>query len=465
MHDMALAAGAAMTPLPRPRPERAPLLADLVRRLSLAPLPGGDLVSVTLSVPDLARLPFHVPDGLADCWSWARPGDRLGLLAAGSALRIERPDCAALDSALRALDWGHHDPDQGGGQPVVFLGHGFGGGGDPAGLPAALARVPLVALRRRAERAELIFSHAGDTPPALIRARWADELARLVSALDAPPPALAPLALARLDEQPDGQAFRARVAAATRAIQAGRVEKVVLSRRIRVGGSRPFLAGRLAGALAARHPSCAIFTAAFGARVLVAASPERLVACAGRRVDSYALAGTAPVDPQDPFLGGRLLSGHKDRHEHRLVVEWIARALGDLCHDLDVPAEPRRMTLGQLEHLWTPISGHLRPGAGLLAAAARLHPTPAVAGLPLAAARALLDDLGESRLGWYTGAFGWIDRAGDGEMAVVLRCALLDGSHAWLSAGGGIVAESEPEAEFAETELKLRTMLDALQEA
>jgi isochorismate synthase EntC len=156
----------------------------------------------------------------------------------------------------------------------------------------------------------------------------------------------------------------------------------------------------LARALAARHPSCAILTAGFGSRTLVAASPERLVACSGRRVESYALAGTAPFDPHDPFRGGRLLAQAKDRHEHRLVVEWIARILDGLCLDLDVPAEPRRMVLGPLEHLWTPIAGHLRPDSGLLDAAARLHPTPAVAGLPLEPALALLAELGEQRFGW-----------------------------------------------------------------
>jgi menaquinone-specific isochorismate synthase len=160
-----------------------------------------------------------------------------------------------------------------------------------------------------------------------------------------------------------------------------------------------------------------------------------------------------------------LLCSAKDRHEHRLVVGWIEEALGALCETLDVPAEPRRMTLGKLQHLWTPIAGTLNEGADLLQAAQRLHPTPAVAGLPLSAARAVLDELGETRSGWYTGATGWINRAGDGELAVVLRCALLNGYMAELAAGGGIVAASQPDAEFAETELKLQTMLDALRVA
>jgi menaquinone-specific isochorismate synthase len=271
--------------------------------------------------------------------------------------------------------------------------------------------------------------------------------------------------LERLQEAPTGDDFRARVRTATEAIAQGRVEKVVLSRRIGIAGSRNFDPARLAMELAVRHPTCATITAAFGDRTLVAASPERLVACYGRRVESYALAGTARCDPADPFLGGRLLCCAKDRHEHRLVVGWISDALDSLCDELDVPAEPRRMMLGQLQHLWTPIVGSLRSEATFLQAAFRLHPTPAVAGLPLPAARSLLEELGETRAGWYTGSAGWIDRTGDGELAVVLRCALLEGNRADLSAGAGIVAASEPDAEFAEIELKLQTMLDALRVA
>jgi len=123
------------------------------------------------------------------------------------------------------------------------------------------------------------------------------------------------------------------------------------------------------------------------------------------------------------------------------------------------------MPVGGLQHLWTPIRGRLRPDIALLDLAARLHPTPAVAGMPLEPARAMLRRLGERRRDWYTGAAGWVDRAGNGDLAVVLRCAILDGHQAQLSAGAGIVAASEPEAELAETELKLGAMLDCLRTA
>jgi len=457
-------------PVPSQRGDARPvpnsLLAELSRRLKRLDAPGPGLFSVTLAVPELDDV--VVPPPLPDLWSWLRPGDGVALIASGTAHEVVCSGPEMLDEALRGLDWTHLDLDieldQCGAEPVAFLGHGFGGP-DPSGLPPALLRVPRLLLRRRPDRCDLIFSHHGPAAAADLHALWMSEAERLLTALDRAVPPASPVDLVRLNESPSPQSFCRRVGKATQSIAAGQVEKVVLSRRITVAAPRPFRPERLARELAARHPSCAIFTVGFGGRTLVAASPERLVACTGRRVESYALAGTAPSDPADPFLGGRLLSGAKDRHEHRLVVGWISNALNDLCDDLDVPSEPRRMILGQLEHLWTPISGTLKPGAGLLQAALALHPTPAVAGLPLASARTLLDELGESRSGWYTGAFGWIDRAGDGEMAVVLRCALLDGDRAEVAAGAGIVAASDPEAEFTETELKLRTMLDALRSA
>jgi menaquinone-specific isochorismate synthase len=439
--------------------DRHRLLAWLAERLPAVRMQAEGVTSVSVSLPfmPISTMPLHLPD----VWSWARPSEELVLVGYGTALHREFANPADLATFVRTLAWHYEQIGDGEDQPVAFLGHGFGGD-DAVGLPGGLVRIPRLLLRHRAGRADMVFSHEGDGDAEQIRLRWLDAADCLLQAVQTPMPDLSENQVVRVSESPSADVFRQRVSAATQAIGAGRVEKVVLSRRVVVAGSRPFVPARLAMALARQHPTCAIFSAAFGSRVLVAASPERLVARRGARIESYALAGTARCDLDDPFLGGRLLCSAKDRHEHRLVVGWIEEALGALCETLDVPVEPRRMTLGKLQHLWTPIAGTLRQGADLLEAAQRLHPTPAVAGLPLAAARAVLDELGETRSGWYTGATGWINRAGDGELAVVLRCALLNGYLAELAAGGGIVAASQPDAEFQETELKLQTMLDAL---
>lgn len=437
------------------------LLARLEFRLrEVVPFESG-LTSVTMTLPELADVPL--PRALPGGWCWSRPDQGVSLIGWGEALRHEAADLSAVAAFLKDLPW-HHQA-LGGETPRAFLGHGFGTlqGGC---LPAALLLVPQLLLSRQRGRTTLTLSHAGNAPRRSVIAAWLAEMERFWAVLLAADPSpLAAMAENRLAEAPDPDLFKARVRSVTQAIALGRVEKAVLSRRVTVVRARPFDPARLATSLALRHPGCAILAASFGARMLVAASPERLVARHGPHLESHALAGTAPFDADQPFLGRRLLSSVKDRHEHALVVAWIARIMAGMCDRVDVPSEPRLMTLGGLQHLWTPIRGVLRQGGGLLAAASRLHPTPAVAGLPLAAARSLLAELGESREDWYSGAAGWIDRAGDGELSVVLRCAMLDGHQASLAAGAGIVAGSDPEAELAETELKLRAMLDSLQVA
>ncbi len=124
---------------------------------------------------------------------------------------------------------------------------------------------------------------------------------------------------------------------------------------------------------------------------------------------------------------------------------------------------PSLMKLRGLQHLWTPVTGTLRPGFGLLEAIDRLHPTPAVLGFPKIAARNWLNGVEERRDGLYTGLAGWIDLDGDGEAAVVLRAAHVEGREAHLWAGAGIMAASDPDAEWAETELKMSALLDLLE--
>lgn len=163
------------------------------------------------------------------------------------------------------------------------------------------------------------------------------------------------------------------------------------------------------------------------------------------------------------MTASRLFADDKERREHRIVVEAIAEAMRELCDEVDIPPAPKFMRLPNLQHLWTPVSGRARGEIDLFDALARIHPTPAVLGFPPKAARAFLDRAGEERDGLYTGLAGWIDLAGDGEAAVVLRSAFLRGREAALWAGAGIMADFDPAAEWEETELKMATMRDALE--
>ncbi|MCI4676777.1 isochorismate synthase [Candidatus Mycolicibacterium alkanivorans] len=201
--------------------------------------------------------------------------------------------------------------------------------------------------------------------------------------------------------------------------------------------------------------------------VLVGASPELLVARRGDQVTCQPFAGSAPrsADPADDATNGAALAASgKNRHEHRLVVDTMRTALEPLCTELDVAAEPELSRTAALWHLSTPIRGTLRETrATAIDLALALHPTPAVGGVPTNAAVDLIAEL-EGDRGFYAGAVGWCDARGDGRWVVAIRGAQLsaDRRHALARAGGGIVAESDPDDEVAETSAKFRTILSAL---
>lgn len=189
----------------------------------------------------------------------------------------------------------------------------------------------------------------------------------------------------------------------------------------------------------------------------VGASPECLVRAHDQRVYVDALAGTLPADA-DPEA---LMTSDKDRHEHALVIEAIEQALADLG-ELEVPAAPEVDRLANVLHLRTPITLAMRQPTHLLELARRLHPTPAVCGLPRDKAMRFIREREGMERGWYTGAVGWMDLDGGGELAVAIRCALISSRGVRLYTGAGIVAQSVSALEVAETDAKARAILDRL---
>lgn len=190
------------------------------------------------------------------------------------------------------------------------------------------------------------------------------------------------------------------------------------------------------------------------------ATPEWLIRKRGRRIETEAMAGSrsrAEVDAEQ-----RLLASGKDLEEHRLVLEEVVRALQPVCEQLSVPDGPRIRQLRDLLHLQTPVVGQLAKDRHVLDLVGRLHPTPAVGGVPRDAALAWLAEHESESRGWYASPVGWVDAAGDGEFAVALRSALMIGNVAHLYAGAGIVRDSSPDLEYEETQLKLASMVRAL---
>lgn len=242
----------------------------------------------------------------------------------------------------------------------------------------------------------------------------------------------------------------------------GALEKVVLSRQVVVEANRAIRPAQVAARLGSLYPSCMVFSI----DGFVGASPELLVSRRGDDVWSQPLAGTIPRsgDPDvDRRLAAGLLASAKERQEHALVVAEVAERLHRYCTTLSVPSTPDIVPLRNVSHLGTRIGGRLRgdpPSA--LALALDLHPTPAVAGSPTSEALAFLDHAEPGDRGRYAGPVGWVDARGDGDWAVAIRCAELAGHRARLYAGAGVVADSTPAAELAETQLKFQALLAAV---
>jgi menaquinone-specific isochorismate synthase len=254
--------------------------------------------------------------------------------------------------------------------------------------------------------------------------------------------------------------FTTAVAAATERIRRGELEKVVLAHDLVATADRPVDERLLLRRLAAAYPGCWTFDV----EGLVGASPELLIRRQGRLIASRVLAGTAWPERGDDAVAAGLLHSSKDVAEHAYAVRSVSEVLAPVCEQLDVPARPAPLELANLTHLSTDITGRLgdvTPTA--LELAARLHPTAAVGGSPTDVARQVIRELEPMSRGRYAAPIGWVDGRGDGEFAIALRCAQVNGRSVRLLAGCGIVADSDPEIEAREAQIKMVPIRDALE--
>jgi salicylate biosynthesis isochorismate synthase/menaquinone-specific isochorismate synthase len=326
--------------------------------------------------------------------------------------------------------------------------------------------VPEIALARSAGAVHLtvaVQATVDDTVEGL-RERVDRRLSELHSA---PLPLLDPAPTGRyevLSPMPPAH-YEEAVARAVERIRAGELEKIVLAREVEVHAPTDHDATAVLGVLRAGFESCYVFGVGRGEATFIAASPELLVRREGQRASTVALAGSVrrSADPAvDLHLGEQLLASAKDREENTIVVRQIARALSPHSVWVTAAPEPALVRVANIQHLGTPIRAQLKAPLSAIELAGLLHPTPAVGGEPLAVAERLIPALEGLDRGWYAGPVGWIDASGDGELCVALRCALLRGPVAHCYAGGGIVRDSDPAAELAETEVKLGALLPVL---
>jgi len=280
-------------------------------------------------------------------------------------------------------------------------------------------------------------------------------------------PSLAPNATSSSYEVSPGvevEVYLNAVTSARDAVRSGAIKKAVIARDVFVTSSQPIdihsVLLRLRNSFGSSYQ--------FSVDGFIGASPELLVSILDGEVSSHPLAGTAPRtgDPAtDAQLAISLLSSAKNQIEHRIVIDAVHDTLLPWCSYLDWEPEASIVAVANVQHLGTHMSGRLsQPFLHVLDAAYALSPTPALGGFPRDKALNLISDVEGMSRGRYGGAVGWFDSRGNGVFAVSIRCAEFSNNNKTtrLFAGGGIVADSEPLSELAETQAKLQAMLAAI---
>ncbi|MGF1481423.1 MAG: isochorismate synthase MenF [Cyanophyceae cyanobacterium] len=259
--------------------------------------------------------------------------------------------------------------------------------------------------------------------------------------------------------------FKTAVTGVLKSIQKEEFSKAVLARAIDVVASQRFDIADSLNNLRRRHPDCYIFSTSNGrGQAFIGASPERLISICDRQLVTDALAGSAPrgkTAAEDVRFAKALLNSKKEQREHQAVTQFIVQQLQQL--GLHPQRSPRQLLqLSNIQHLWTPIQARLPDDLNPLDIVAKLHPTPAVAGVPTPIACEQIRRYEDFDRGLYAAPLGWIDYQGNSHFLVGIRSALIEGDRARLYAGAGIVAGSDPEREYAEVQLKLQSLLKAL---
>jgi|YNPBryunderm2012_1023409.scaffolds.fasta_scaffold07895_2 isochorismate synthase len=450
-----------------PAPAEEAFLAGMVERL-----PASRLRLVTLPAPPAPLERVWEAWPAADAVLWESPSGQ-ALAGVGQAVVLEAQGVqrfGALQAELKELgrEWESVAAPGLDGEDVQLVGGlafvPAGAADDPwSGLGDARFLLPRWSYRcdSRGGRLTLALAAGARPRPQVV----VQEYRRLKEVLGAVPGAANPPAGVAVTEEPPAEQWERAVERAVQQIRAGALAKVVLARRVVASAPVPLQPPRLLTALGNHEAGQYRFGVRVGGRSLVGASPELLVRRHGQEVASEALAGSvacSEVGQGAPDPVAPLLRDPKQLQEHRLVVEAIAAVLADACAHLEFPPQPELRVLRHLAHLATPFSGRLRAPVPALELAARLHPTPAVGGVPVADALQLIAELEDAPRGWFAGPVGTLSPSGDGELAVALRCALVSGRHAHVWAGAGIVAASVPSAEVEETAAKAAAALAAL---
>ncbi|OZU88543.1 isochorismate synthase [Virgibacillus indicus] len=252
---------------------------------------------------------------------------------------------------------------------------------------------------------------------------------------------------------------------ATEEIREKQTEKIVLAREMRLKFNKHAEIGQIIKNLMDTQSNSYVFAFEKGEDCFVGATPERLVKLENEHLLSTCLAGTAPrgaTPAEDKKISNDLLHDDKNRQEHDFVVEMIKQSIKKYCTDINIPEEPVIYPLKNLQHLYTPVTAILKNSYSIFDIIKQLHPTPALGGTPKKEAMEFIREHELLDRGWYGAPVGWLDSNKNGEFAVAIRSGLIQGNEASLFAGCGVVKNSNPEAEYEETNIKFLPMLSVL---
>jgi menaquinone-specific isochorismate synthase len=433
---------------------------------------GSNLVSRACKLPDCDPRPFLAGRDAPRIY-WTSPyGPEFA--AGGTAARLTADGPDRFETVREAADDCFAGMDYDGpaaARPRLFGGfsfHDVDRAHDPTppwlGFDGAEFVLPRTQLTRANGETWLTVS-ARDAPPEAVES----ELAEVREALsDAPErPAANPPGVVATTPTTTREEWAEQVREAVARIEQGELQKVTLAQALAVELADEMSVPAALARLGESYPDCFRFLfepttegAFFGA------TPERLATLQGQTVETDALAGSVgrgETSEEDAELEASIENSEKMAHEHDLVVETIRDQLGPLSGAVRVE-ERRVRKLATIQHLWTPIEADLKEGDHVLSIVEALHPTPAVGGLPPAKALRTIRETETFDRGWYAAPVGWFDADGDGTFAVGIRSAVTTGQSATLFAGNGIVADSDPNEEYEEVQLKYRPILDELEE-
>ncbi len=448
---------------PTPDPEK------IASSLRVASKTGHAYVSITIGAPrlDPCRLFGLEPQQSAYYFSDSEQSAEVGL---GEALRLTGPDpfdVPSLDRHTATLLEDVFSVGLDAGAQSARLFGGIAYGAPPlatgpwrqfAGIDFVLPRFRYLTNHRDAVMT-LTLSQAELSSREACR-DWALRWVHLLDSLPGPPAVRRPRRVLGKGLFPERIDWVRQVTEAQQALTRGELEKVVLARQLTLTLDPPPYPEELLERLLVLSPDTQRFAIRRGTSTFLGASPERLVLRRGSELRTDALAGSMRAGQEGDLQS--LQSNPKERREHGLVVREIRARLEGLGAQLEVQQTPGIRTLRHVWHLHTPISARMIGLPSVLELVERLHPTPAVGGIPSDAAAEFLRRNETIERGWYAGPVGWLDARGDGEFVVALRSGLIEGSQIHLFAGAGLVVGSDPANEWEETNLKLQALLEAL---